>query len=207
VFDEFVTGFRVDYGGVQTISGIQPDITCLGKIIGGGLPAGAVVGRKKFLELGRTTGDPFRDYEERVFLGGTMSGNYLSCTAGLAMLNYLEANKAIYQSLVDKTKYLGDRLRSAAEQRNINMRLKAGYSMFTLSFTHKNPEFFRDMLHGANFKATLALAYFMRMKNIYMPELHGFMLSDAHTEDHLNRIADSFQQSLDEMNTLGMFMH
>ena len=206
VFDEVVTGFRVDYGGVQTVAGIKPDITCLGKIIGGGLPAGAVVGKKKLLELGRTTGDPFRDYEERVFLGGTMSGNYLSCATGLAMLNHLEANKGIYQSLVKKTGFLSQQLKDAAEKRNINMRLKSGYSMFSMSFTHKNPKFFRDALQGANFKATLALAYFMRMKNIYMPELHGFLISDAHTMDHLQQIADSFELCLDEMDALGMFV-
>jgi glutamate-1-semialdehyde 2,1-aminomutase len=206
VFDEVVTGFRVDYGGVQTITGIQPDITCLGKIIGGGLPAGAVVGKKKYLELGRTTGDPFRDYEERVFLGGTMSGNYVSCATGLAMLNHLEENRGIYKSLVDKTKYLSERLQEAANSRNINMRLKSGYSMFSISFTHKNPKYFRDALQGANFKATLALAYFMRMKNIYMPELHGFLISNAHTSDHLQHIAESFDMCLDEMDALGMFV-
>jgi glutamate-1-semialdehyde 2,1-aminomutase len=207
VFDEVVTGFRVDYGGVQTLTGIIPDLTCLGKIIGGGLPAGAVVGKKEFLKLGRTTGDPFRDYEERVFLGGTMSGNYISCATGLAILNYLESNKHIYQSLRDKTKYLSDSMLSIADKCNIDLHLKSGHSMFSLSFTHKKPKYFREGIQGANFKATLALAYFMRMNNIYMPELHGFLISDAHTTAHLDLIASSFEHCLDKMNSYNMFPH
>jgi glutamate-1-semialdehyde 2,1-aminomutase len=207
VFDEVVTGFRVDYGGVQTLAGITPDLTCLGKIIGGGLPAGAVVGKKEILELGRTTRDPFRDYEERVFLGGTMSGNYISCATGLAMLKHLQANKQIYQSLDDKTKYLTEQLKNLADLRNINIRLRSGYSMFSLSFTHKTPKYCRDVLQGANFKATLALAYFMRMRNIYMPELHGFFISDAHTMEHLKQVLEGFEWTLDELDKLGMFVN
>lgn len=207
VFDEVVTGFRVDYGGIQTLSGIEPDLTCLGKIIGGGLPAGAVVGKKELLSIGRTTGDPFRDYEERVFLGGTMSGNYISCATGLAMLNYLESNKNIYHSLKTKTEYLTNSLVNAASRHNIKLHLNSGYSMFSLSFTHKTPKYFREGIHGANFKATLALAYFMRMKNIYMPELHGFMISDAHTTNHLDQVSDSFEYCLEKMNSYKMLSY
>ncbi|MES9942989.1 MAG: lipopolysaccharide core heptose(II) kinase RfaY [Candidatus Thiodiazotropha sp. 6PLUC7] len=206
VFDEVVSGFRTAYGGIQTITGIEPDITCLGKIIGGGLPAGAVVGKKEYLKLGRTTGDPFRDYEQRVFLGGTMSGNYLSCTTGLATLNYLKNNKQIYKSLISKTLYLSERLLEIARNKNINFQLKSGYSMFSMSFTHKQTKYFRDALQGANFKATLALAYFMRMKHIYMPELHGFFISDAHTLEHLDHIVQSFDTCLEEMSELNMFV-
>lgn len=206
VFDEVVTGFRVAYGGVQTLAGVVPDVTCLGKIMGGGLPAGAIVGKSHILELGRTTGDPFRDYEERAFLGGTMSGNYQSCAAGLAVLRHLKANPAIYQGLTDKTAYLRDRLTAAAAVRGLNMNLKAGYSMFSVSFTHKTPKHFREALQGANFKATLALAYLMRSRGVYMPELHGFLISDAHSMDDLAHVADAFESCLDQMDGLGMFV-
>ncbi|MEL6678816.1 MAG: lipopolysaccharide core heptose(II) kinase RfaY, partial [Pseudomonadota bacterium] len=152
VFDEVVTGFRVEYGGVQTRIGVEPDLTVLGKIIGGGLPAGAVVGKQYLLEKGRTTGDPFRDYEERAFLGGTMAGNYLSCASGLATLGHLKAHPEIYTSLEEKTEYLSRRFRDAAAARNINMYLKSGFSMFSICFTHKTPTMFREALQGANFK-------------------------------------------------------
>lgn len=206
VFDEVVTGFRVAYGGVQTLAEVQPDVTCLGKIIGGGLPAGAVIGKKRILEKGRTTGDPFRDYEERAFLGGTMSGNYQSCSAGLAVLNHMKLHPEIYAGLSAKTDYLRDRFRNAADARAINMHLKASHSMFSLSFTHKTPEHFREALQGANFKATLALAYLMRSRGVYMPELHGFLISDAHSMDDLARVGDAFESCLDQMDELGMFV-
>lgn len=206
VFDEVVTGFRVEYGGVQTRTGIQPDLTVLGKIIGGGLPAGAVVGKSYLLEKGRTTGDPFRDYEERAFLGGTMAGNYLSCASGLATLRHLKANPGIYTRLEEKTAYLSKRFRDAAKARGINMYLKSGFSMFSICFTHKTPSMFREALQGANFKATLAMAYLMRTRGIYMPEMHGFLINDAHTMDDLKQVGDAFESCLDQMDGLGMFV-
>lgn len=206
IFDEVVTGFRVAYGGVQTVAGVVPDVTVLGKIIGGGLPAGAVVGRGDIMELGRTTGDPFRDYEERAFLGGTMAGNYQSCAAGLAVLRHLQDNPSIYEALDRKTSYLGDRLRAAAQERGIVMNLKAGHSMFSLAFTHKTPKHFREALQGVNFKATLAVAYLMRSRGIYMPELHGFLINDAHSMEDLEHVGASFESCLDQMDDLRMFV-
>lgn len=206
VFDEVVTGFRVEYGGVQTHCDVTPDLTVLGKIIGGGLPAGAVVGKSHLLEKGRTTGDPFRDYEERAFLGGTMAGNYLSCAAGIATLKHLKANPDIYTRLGEKTQYLANRFKNAAKERGLNMHLKAGYSMFSISFTHKTPTIFREALQGANFKATLALAYLMRTRGIYMPEMHGFLINDAHTMEDLEYVGDAFESCLDQMDDLGMFV-
>jgi glutamate-1-semialdehyde 2,1-aminomutase len=92
VFDEVVSGFRVSYGGVQVLTGVEPDLTCLGKIIGGGLPCGAVIGREWLITYAKTTFDPFRDFESRVFVGGTMSGNSLSCATGLAVLRHLKSH-------------------------------------------------------------------------------------------------------------------
>ena len=206
VFDEVVTGFRVAYGGVQTLAGVTPDVTCLGKIIGGGLPAGAIVGKRHIMELGRTTGDPFRDYEERAFLGGTMSGNYLSATTGLAVLDHLRDHPEVYTGLNEKTDRLATAMRASAEDRGINLRLKASHSMFSMSFTHKNPKYFRDALQGANFKATLAAAYLMRAHGVYMPELHGFLISDAHTTADIDHVAGAFDACLDQMDDMGVFV-
>ncbi|GAB6039855.1 ABC1 kinase family protein [Endothiovibrio diazotrophicus] len=90
VFDEVVSGFRVAYGGAQTLAGVVPDLTCLGKIIGGGLPCGAVAGRREIVDVARSSDDPFFDYENKAFVGGTMSGNSISCAAGSAVLAYLK---------------------------------------------------------------------------------------------------------------------
>lgn len=207
VFDEVVTGFRVAYGGVQTLTGITPDLTILGKIIGGGLPAGATVGRHDLIDLGCSTGDPFRDYDERVFLGGTMAGNYLSCSTGLAMLRHLKANPSIYTDLSAKTDRLAHDLRAITERHGVQMRLKALTSLFSIIFTHKRAEYFRDGLQGANFKATLALAYWMRMYGVYMPELHGYVISAAHTDEDLALISSAFDRSLGEMTKANLFSH
>jgi glutamate-1-semialdehyde 2,1-aminomutase len=199
IFDEVVTGFRVTYGGSQTLIGIVPDLTCVGKIIGGGLPCGGVVGSRRLIDLARSSEDPFFDYENKVFVGGTMSGNSLSCSAGVAALNHLKQHPEIYEELDRKTDWLAGQLRAIASRQGICCRVNARHSIFSLNFTHRTAEFYRDKLAGSNFKATIALAYYMRKHRVYMPELHSFLLSAAHTQDDLDSIAAAFDKSLEEM--------
>ena len=199
IFDEVVTGFRVTYGGSQTLMGIAPDLTCVGKIIGGGLPCGGVVGSRKLIDLARSSEDPFFDYENKVFVGGTMSGNSLSCTAGVAVLNHLKQHPEIYVELDRKTNWLAGELREVASRKGIRCRVNARHSIFSLNFTYKTAEFYRDKLAGSNFKATIALAYYMRKHRVYMPELHILLLSAAHTQEDLETTAAAFDKSLDEM--------
>ncbi len=89
IFDEVVTGFRTCYGGAQDRWGIVPDMAAFGKIVGGGLPLGAIVGRRDIMEVAVTTGNPMEDIATKVHIVGTNSGNMVSCAAGLAMLSYL----------------------------------------------------------------------------------------------------------------------
>ncbi|MEE1943388.1 aminotransferase class III-fold pyridoxal phosphate-dependent enzyme [Streptomyces sp. TRM 70361] len=206
VFDEVVTGFRVAYGGVQTLTGIAPDLTVLGKIIGGGLPCGAVVGTAELVEYGRSTGDPFRDAEERAFLGGTMSGNHLSCRVGLAVLDHLRRNPDLYAGLERRTAALADGLRSVAADHGAPMRLKAAHSVFSLAFTHKRLTYFRDSLHGVDFRATAALAHWMRTHGVYLPELHAFLISAVHTDEDVEQVVAAFDRSLGEMTRAGLFV-
>jgi glutamate-1-semialdehyde 2,1-aminomutase len=179
--------------------GVRPDLTCVGKIIGGGLPCGGVVGSRKLINLARSSEDPFFDYENRVFVGGTMSGNTLSCTAGVAALTYLKEHPEIYQQLDEKTEWLAGEFRNIAQQRGIACRISAGHSIFSLNFTHRTAKFYRDKLAGSNFKATIALAYYMRKYGVYLPELHSFLISAAHTQQDLETTAFAFDQSLKEM--------
>lgn len=199
IFDEVVTGFRVTYGGAQTMIGVRPDLTCVGKIIGGGLPCGGVVGSRKLINLARSSEDPFFDYENRVFVGGTMSGNTLSCTAGVAALSYLKEHPEIYEELDAKTEWLAGEFRNIAQQRGIACRISARHSIFSLNFTHRTAKFYRDKLAGSNFKATIALAYYMRKHGVYLPELHSFLISAAHSQQDLETTAFAFDQSLKEM--------
>ncbi|MCU1265438.1 MAG: hemL [Acidobacteria bacterium] len=206
IFDEVVTGFRVAYGGSQTLMGITPDLTCVGKIIGGGLPCGGIVGSRNLIDIARSSEDPFFDYENKVFVGGTMSGNTLSCAAGVAALNHLKRNPEIYVELDKKTDWLADEFRGAADRRGISCRVNARHSIFSLNFTHRTAKFYRDKLAGSNFKATIALAYYMRKHGVYMPELHSFLLSAAHTQEDLETTAVAFRLSLDEMLADGLFV-
>jgi len=105
IFDEVISGFRVAYGGAQTVYGIQPDLTCLGKIIGGGLPVGAYGGTRDIMDLVAPAGP--------VYQAGTLSGNPLAVTAGIETLNKLRAS-GVYEKLERRGKQLSEGLGGAA---------------------------------------------------------------------------------------------
>jgi len=125
VFDEVITGFRVAYGGVQTLRGITPDLTCLGKIIGGGLPVGAVGGRREIMEKLAPLGP--------VYQAGTLSGNPLSVAAGVAMLKALQPPN-LYSRLEALGARLEDGLRAALEKNRVRGCVARVGSMLTLFF-------------------------------------------------------------------------
>ncbi|MBF6442140.1 aminotransferase class III-fold pyridoxal phosphate-dependent enzyme [Nocardia farcinica] len=206
IFDEVVSGFRVAYGGVQVLADVHPDLTCLGKVIGGGLPCGAVVGRAELIDTAKSSQDPFYDYENKVFAGGTLSGNSLTCAAGLAVLRHLDAHREIYDDLESNTQRLAGMLREATAQREIACRINASRSIFSLNFSHRAAGLYRDRMAGSNFKATIALAYYMRKHQVYLPELHSFLISAAHTTEDLDQIAHAFDKSLDEMLADNLFV-
>ncbi|MBD2533051.1 aminotransferase class III-fold pyridoxal phosphate-dependent enzyme [Nostoc flagelliforme FACHB-838] len=205
IFDEVVSGFRVAYGGVQNLAGIFPDLTCLGKVIGGGLPCGAVVGKKNLIDIGKSSQDPFSDYEKKAFVGGTMSGNSMTCLAGTATLTYLKEHPEIYVKLDNNTNWLAQKLLEIGHSHGVPIQVKANRSIFSLTFSHKNATYFREKQAGSNFKVNLALAYYMRKHGIYMPELHTLMLSAAHTQEDLELICTAFNLSLQEMLEDGFF--
>jgi glutamate-1-semialdehyde 2,1-aminomutase len=205
IFDEIVTGFRVGYGGAQHLAGVYPDLTTLGKIIGGGLPCGAVVGRPDVVDAARTTQDPFLDVETKGFVGGTLSGNSITSAAGVAVLQHLQQNPQIYVDLEAKSAQLRDGLVRQASERDIPCDVKGKYSIFSITFDYASPKFVRDRLSGSNMKANLALSYYMRQHGVYVPELHTLMLSDAHTAADLDQVEIAFGKSLDEMKADGLF--
>lgn len=126
VFDEVITGFRLCYGGAQTLYDIQADLTCLGKIIGGGLPVGAYGGRREIMEMVAPVGP--------VYQAGTLSGNPLAMAAGIATLQLLR-ERAVYQRLEVASIYLEDGLRRAAEEAQVPARINRVGSMLTMFFT------------------------------------------------------------------------
>lgn len=205
IHDEVVTGFRVHYGGVQHLAEVTPDLTCLGKIIGGGLPCGAVVGRAEVVDVARTTGDPFLDVDTRAFVGGTMSGNSITAAAGAAVITHLRDNPYIYDELRAKTDWLIRELSTHAAEQGIPCAVTGHTSIFSLAFDHAAPRLMRDRLAGTDIKAGIALAHYMRRYGVHLPELHTMMLSVAHSDADLKVVSRAFRDSLADMTADGFF--
>ena len=127
-FDEVMTGFRVAYGGAQELWGIRPDLTMLGKVIGGGMPVGAYGGRREIMEQISPSGP--------IYQAGTLSGNPLAMACGIATLRTLRDENP-YAALDKATERLGDGLKAAAETAGLDVRCARVGSMFTIFFNEK----------------------------------------------------------------------
>jgi glutamate-1-semialdehyde 2,1-aminomutase len=129
IFDEVITGFRVTYGGAQHLYGIDPDLTCLGKIIGGGFPIGAFGGKAAIMEHTAPLGS--------VYQAGTLSGNPVAVRAGLYTLNRLKEENP-YEAMKQKVEYLGREVLKIAAEHGIAYRVNGVTGMFTGFFTDKD---------------------------------------------------------------------
>lgn len=126
IFDEVITGFRIDYGGAQGLFSIKPDITCLGKIIGGGLPVGAYGGRRDIMKMMAPEG--------QVYQAGTLSGNPLAMTAGIETLRKLN-DERVYRQLEERTTALQEGIAAAACQACIPLSIARAGSLLTVFFS------------------------------------------------------------------------
>jgi len=127
IFDEVMTGFRLAPGGAQQFYGVTPDMTTLGKIIGGGLPVGAYGGKKEIMDCVSPAGP--------VYQAGTLSGNPLAMAAGMAMLTYLKENPSIYKTINEQTSKITDGIRQQLQEAGLKYTINQVGSMFTLFFT------------------------------------------------------------------------
>jgi len=183
LFDEVITGFRVAYGGVQELYGIKADLTCLGKIIGGGLPVGAYGGKEKIMETVSPLGG--------VYQAGTLSGNPLAMTAGIETLGILKLKK-VYPDLEKKTSYLTERILESAEDQGIPVSVNRTTGMFTLFFTEGPVKDYST----AKMSNTRRFAQFfieMMEQGIYLPpsQFEAWFLSLAHTQKDLDRTIEA----------------
>jgi glutamate-1-semialdehyde 2,1-aminomutase len=181
VFDEVITGFRTASGGAQAIFGVKPDLTCLGKIIGGGLPVGAYGGRADLMDLVSPAGP--------VYQAGTLSGNPLAMAAGLWSLGELSAR--LYRHLARLGTMLADGLATAARDAGVALQVNAFASMLTPFFTSQAV---RDYQSALTADTSQYAAFFRGMlaRGIYPPpsQFEAWFLSGAHTErDVLKTIA------------------
>ncbi len=183
LFDEIITGFRVAYGGAQELYGIKSDLTCLGKIIGGGLPVGAYGGKRAIMEKVAPLGG--------VYQAGTLSGNPLAMTAGMAALEILKSRK-IYQDLEKKTSYLTERISEMAEERGIPLTINRATGMFTLFFTMGPVRDYRT----AKMSDTKRFSQFfieMMYQGIYLPpsQFEAWFISLAHSQKDLDKTVEA----------------
>jgi glutamate-1-semialdehyde 2,1-aminomutase len=191
LFDEVITGFRVARGGAQELYGIKADLTCLGKIIGGGLPVGAYGGKEKIMEKVAPLGG--------VYQAGTLSGNPLAMTAGIETLNLLKSKK-IYQELERKTSYLIENISRIAEERGIPLSINYTKGMFTLFFTEGPVRDYRT----AKMSDTKRFAQFfieMMEQGIYLPpsQFEAWFISLAHTQKDLDRTIEACDNAFREI--------
>ncbi len=191
LFDEVISGFRVAYGGAQELYHISADLTCLGKIIGGGLPVGAYGGKKEIMERIAPLGG--------VYQAGTLSGNPLAMTAGRVTLDLLKSRK-VYQDLEKKTTYLTDAISEKAEDHGIPVTINHVTGMFTLFFTEGPVKDYRT----AKKSDTKRFAQFfieMMEQGIYLPpsQFEAWFLSMAHTQKDLEQTIEACDAAFKKM--------
>ncbi len=194
VFDEVITGFRVGAGGAQGWSEVVPDLTCLGKIIGGGLPVGAYGGREDLMRLVAPAGP--------VYQAGTLSGNPLAMTAGLWSLKRL--TKGLYKYLTELGATLADGIADAARRAGVAVQVNGIGSALTPFFTPSAVRNYQSAVradaarYGVFFKGMLA-------RGIYPPpsQFEAWFLSGAHTARDLEKTLKAAREAMKEVGRLG----
>jgi glutamate-1-semialdehyde 2,1-aminomutase len=188
VFDEVITGFRLHYGGAQTLLGVEPDLTCLGKIIGGGLPVGAYGGRREIMEMVAPLGP--------VYQAGTLSGNPLAMAAGIVSLRALQ-DQGFYERLEIKSLYLEDGLRRAAEEAEVPVRINRAGSLLTVFFTN---EAVTDFESAKRSDVERYAAYFRSMldRGVFLApsQFEAMFVSAAHSDDEIAVTIEAAGESL-----------
>ena len=190
IFDEVISGFRSAKGGAQAVYGVMPDLTCLGKIIGGGLPVGAYGGRADLMEHVSPAGP--------VYQAGTLSGNPLAMTAGIWSLSNLTAS--LYRRLETLSKRLVTGLREAAALNGVSLTVNTAGSVLTPFFT---PHQVTDYASATETDTKAYATFFngMLQRGIYPPpsQFEGWFLSAAHTEHDIDRTIRAAREALREL--------
>lgn len=191
IFDEVMTGFRVAKGGAQAYYGIVPDLTCLGKVIGGGMPVGAYGGKREIMSLVAPEGP--------VYQAGTLSGNPVATTAGIQTLKILD-KEGVYSKLESKMKALEEGLRDAAKKAGAVTKFYRAGTMFCTYFTEHEVT---DYATAKKADTELFSKFFIRMlnKGIYLAPSQfeaGFM-SLAHTKQDISQTIEAAYKTFKEI--------
>jgi len=193
IFDEVMTGFRVALGGAQTYYGVKPDLTTLGKVIGGGLPVAAFGGRHEVMNEIAPLGP--------VYQAGTLSGNPLSMASGLAMLSVLEIDDSFYQNLSESTEYLVNGIVAAANTNNVPMTSNNVGGMFGLFFSSEEKVTNFSQASNCDIESFKKFYKSMIRQGVYFaPSAYecGF-LSAAHTKNELDQTINAALTAFSEL--------
>ena len=188
ILDEVMTGFRVAYGGAQKLYGVKPDLTCLGKVIGGGLPVGAYGGKREIMEKIAPLGP--------IYQAGTLSGNPLAMVAGIETLKAL-SKPGVYKTLEKLSADLEQGLRAAAAEAGVPVTLNRVGSMFTAFFTYRKVKDFASAKtsdtgkFGRFFRSMLSNGV-----NLAPSQFEAAFMSLAHTKADINKTIEAARKSL-----------
>lgn len=182
ILDEVMTGFRVAPGGAQEAYDLHPDITCLGKVVGGGLPVGAYAGRSDIMENVAPAGTMYQ--------AGTLSGSPLAMAAGLATITELR-REGVYQSIADRTKRLATGIRALAEESDIPVQVGCAGTMFGFYFLREAGAIVHDFATAKRYAHTERYASFfhsMLAQGVYLApsQFEAGFLSSAHGDEEID---------------------
>jgi glutamate-1-semialdehyde 2,1-aminomutase len=197
LFDEVMTGFRLAPGGAQQLYGITPDMTTLGKIIGGGLPVGAYGGRADIMNQVAPAG--------KVYQAGTLSGNPLATAAGLAQLRYLHEHPEVYTQLEATSARLADGTRAIAKELGLNYTVNRVGSMFSLFFTSEPVNNLEDA-KKADLPAFGRYFHGMLKRGIYLApsQFEALFISTSITDELVDKYLTACRESLVEAHGLSV---
>jgi len=191
IFDEVMSGFRVALGGAQALYGIDPDLTTLGKVIGGGLPVGAYGGKREIMSQVAPEGP--------VYQAGTLSGNPMAMAAGIATLEKLQS-PGFYEALERKASKLADGLAGAARKAGVRTTVDRVGAMLGLFFTDRPVKNFED---AKTSDLDMFSAYYkgMRERGIYLApsQFEAFFISSAHTDAQIDETVATAEAVLAEI--------
>jgi len=201
VFDEVITGFRLGYGGAQEFFGIGADVITYGKVIGGGLPVGAVTGRRDVMEL-FTSG---RVASPSVFSAGTFSGNPMSMVAGTALLSHLKAHPELYTYLWAESDRFARELNTFFTDEDFPAQIQmAGSSLFMRLTRTPIRTAAEGRLNPDLTDAYDALQLKLLDRGVILPGVHQFHLSTAHTRDDVDTVIAAVKDSFREVRSYGL---
>ena len=180
IFDEVITGFRLALGGAQEYYGIAPDLTTLGKIVGGGMPIGAYGGKREIMQMVSPVGS--------VYQAGTLSGNPIATTAGIETLQILKEDKTIYKRLEKKTEILATAVREAAKKSIIVNQVGSFMSVF---FTEQPVQDYESAV-SSNTKCYTEYFGYLLEHGIYTApsQFEAMFISDAHTQEDIDKTCE-----------------